>query len=116
MTPNLLAGVGADAPIETKPNGARQSAKRWRFDLLDAPAMFVLGRILDYGARKYTPNNWRGLSVEDHLNSAFMHGFAYLAGDRQDDHLGHFFCRAHMALAVALANGYQAVQADEVQP
>jgi hypothetical protein len=110
---DLLAGVGSDAPIITAANGAQQSASRWRFDLVDAPALFVLARILDYGARRYAPNNWRGLSVEDHLNHAAVHLWAYLAGDRRDDHLGHLFCRSMMALGVALATGYDARQSDE---
>lgn len=110
---NGIAGLGADAPIVTAANGAQQSATPYRFDLVDAEAMFVLARIFDYGAKRYAPNNWRGLSVEDHLNHALMHAFGYLAGDRQDDHLGHFAWRAHAALATALKAGYVSKQADE---
>ena len=114
MTGQLLAGVGPEAPTVENAQGGRQSHKRWRFDLLDAPALFVLGRILDYGATKYGAENWRLIPVESHLNAVLMHAFAYLAGDRSDDHLGHCFCRAMFALAVALPNGYDARQADEV--
>lgn len=109
----VLQGVGPDAPIETRTNGAQQSLHRWRFDLIDGPALFVLARVLDYGAQKYQPNHWRGLPLEDHLNATIMHAYAYLAGDRTDDHLGHMFCRAMFAVATALVQGYRPRQADE---
>ena len=109
----VLRGVGPEAPVVTNAAGGRQSLHRWRFDLIDAHALFVLGRILDYGARKYGANNWRRIPVEDHINAAVMHFYAYLAGDRQDDHLGHALARATFALGVALADGYVAVQPDE---
>jgi hypothetical protein len=34
-----------------------------------------------------------------------MHILAYLAGDKQDDHLGHAFCRMMFALGVELQGG-----------
>jgi tagatose-1,6-bisphosphate aldolase non-catalytic subunit AgaZ/GatZ len=73
--------------------------------LVDPQALFNLARVLAYGAKKYGENNWRSLTVQEHLNHALQHIYAYLAGDFQDDHLGHAQCRVHMALAVLLQGG-----------
>lgn len=104
---STLAGVGADAPLEVKPNGAKQSAVPYRFDLIDAAAIAALANVLHRGAEKYGVNNWRGLTVEDHLNHLVLHSYSHLAGDRQDAHLCNVLARAMMALAVAIEQGYE---------
>jgi hypothetical protein len=108
-----MSGVGPEAPTVENEQGGKQSLKRWRFDLVHPGAYFVLGRILDHGARKYGEWNWLKISTEDHLNSVIMHAYAYLSGDRSDDHLGHILARAMFALGVALRDGYDARQADD---
>lgn len=99
---SALHNLGPDAPIVTNDAGGQQSDVSYRFDLIDPGAIFRLAQVLDYGARKYAPNNWRKISTEEHLNHALIHAYAHLAGDTQDDHLGHFFTRAMMALAVEI--------------
>ena len=108
-----------DAPTETTPSGGRQSQLSYRFDRIDPDALFILARILDYGARKYDDpdgSNWKLITTADHLNHALTHIYAYLSADRADDHLGHAFCRLMMALGVALRTGYDARQPDEKGP
>jgi hypothetical protein len=104
---NTIAGVGADAPMEVKPNGAKQSSTPYRLDLIDARAWLRLGAILAEGAEKYGVDNWRGLSAADHANHLLIHIEAYLAGDRSDDHLGHALARSMMLYAVAVDTGYE---------
>lgn len=94
-----VEGVGPDAPVITNEVGAKQSGSPYRCDLLDGSAILRLSAVLKYGADKYGDNNWRGIPLMDHLNHALVHIFAYLAGDTQDDHLGHAQCRLHMAVA-----------------
>jgi hypothetical protein len=62
--------------------------------------MFALAKVMYNGAKKYEKDNWRGLTLEDHLNHALAHIYAHLAGDAQDDHLEHAFCRLMMAVGV----------------
>jgi hypothetical protein len=99
------AFLGADAPIVINERGGQQSETGTRFDLIDAAAERVLAEVLHYGAQRYSPNNWRKIDVDSHLNHLLNHVNAFRAGDRQDDHLGHAYCRAMMALAVMLAGG-----------
>lgn len=101
-----VVGVGPTAPTVTNEQGGKQSDSPYRMDLVPAQAIFTVANILKTGAEKYGENNWRKITVEDHLNHALVHAYAYLAGDSTDDHLGHFACRALMALE-QLCTGYR---------
>lgn len=58
-----------------------------------------IAKILQYGADRYAPNNWRLIPEEEHINHALIHIVAHIAGDRQDDHINHALCRLMMAYA-----------------
>lgn len=98
----LVGGMGPDAETVYNEKGAGQSHLPYRFDLIDAKAMFKIAEVLDEGAKKYGADNWRGIPLEDHLNHLIAHAYAYLAGDRSDDHLAHLCCRAIFAQGVVL--------------
>ncbi len=100
-----LPGVGTDAPTAVSANGGKQSHVPYRCDLLPASAALRVSAILEEGAKKYGDNNWRKLELSDHVNHAMTHVLAHLAGDRQDDHLGHAACRMLFALETALTKG-----------
>jgi hypothetical protein len=91
--------LSPDAPVVENERGGKQSRLVARLDLVDAQTMLRLGRILGEGALKYGPNNWRKIESPDHVNHALVHVYAALAGDTQDDHLGHALCRLMMACA-----------------
>lgn len=95
--------VSPDAPMTTNERGGSQSLIPVRFDLIDAKAMFAMAAVLHDGAKKYGEDNWRLIPVEEHINHGLMHAYAYLDGDRTDDHLSHWLCRATFANGVALA-------------
>lgn len=96
----LIRGVGKDAPLDVNEHGGKQSKMEYDFTQLDPRAMFQLAGILKYGSDKYGRDNWKRITPEEHLNHALQHIFAYLAGDKQDDHLGHAFCRLMFAIVV----------------
>ena len=102
-----VAGVGPDAPTVVSKNGAKQSGSPYRCDLLPALASLHIASILKYGAEKYGDNNWRGLTVADHINHAITHILAFQVGDKSDDHLGHAACRMLMALETDISGGKQ---------
>lgn len=93
-----------EAKTHTNKKGAKQSYIPVRFDLVDGKAMFAMAAVLCEGAEKYGENNWRGIGVDDHLNHLIMHSYAWLDGDRTDEHLSHILCRAMFAQAVDLAD------------
>lgn len=65
-------------------------------DLPDT-SIVTIAKVLQQGAEKYEPNNWRLIPQEEHINHALIHFLAYLIGDTQDDHLAHCMCRLMMA-------------------
>lgn len=98
----MIPGLGKDAPTITNEHGGKQSLLPYRFDLMDPHALFALAKVLHMGAEKYGEDNWRNITVREHLNHLLAHVFAYMAGDESDDHLEHAFCRAMMAVALHL--------------
>lgn len=96
---NQIEGLGPDAPVTENEKGGKQSDSPYAFHLIDSEAIFSLAKVLEYGARRYERDNWRKLDCESHLNHALQHIYGYLAGDEQDDHLEHAFCRLMMAVA-----------------
>jgi len=114
-----IEAVGPDVPLVVNEKGGKQSKSPYRFDLVDGKAMFRLAGVLAYGATRYAPNNWRLISLQDHLNHALQHLFAYLAGDTQDDHLGHALCRLMFAVAKQeMGDNFEAmkIQTEEAKP
>lgn len=63
-------------------------------------------KVLQYGANRYEPNNWRLIPQEEHINHALIHIIAHLAGDTQDDHIDHALCRLMMAYATKTSEGF----------
>lgn len=66
-----------------------------------------IAKILQYGADRYAPNNWRLIPEEEHINHALIHIVAHIAGDRQDDHINHALCRLMMALSTEKSEGFE---------
>ena len=105
MTKAAVNGVGPDAPTITGDHGGKQSETLSRLDLFPPLAWLHIGAILKTGARKYGIDNWRKIPAREHLNHALIHAAAALAGDTQDDHSGHFACRAMMYLEQTIVEG-----------
>lgn len=66
-----------------------------------------IAKVLQYGADRYEPNNWRLIPQEEHINHALIHIIAHLAGDTQDDHINHALCRLMMAKATKKSEGFE---------
>jgi hypothetical protein len=65
-------------------------AEATRYDLVSPIGLEAVARAAAEGAEKYSDFNWeRGMPVGDLLNHAIRHVYRYLAGDREEDHLGH---------------------------
>lgn len=95
-----LPGLSPDTPTAVNAAGGKQSAVPYRADLIPARAILQVSAVLHTGALKYGDDNWHVIPTRDHLNHALTHVFAHLAGDAQDDHLGHAATRLLMALEI----------------
>ena len=63
---------------------------------LEPKFLEIVAKVLEEGAAKYSRNNWRLISPEDHFNHALIHLYALIEGDTQDDHYAHFLTRIAM--------------------
>ena len=84
--------------------GTKHDAEKPPLDLLDATALLEVGRVLEFGAKKYAPNNWRaGISRERLIAATLRHTLAAASGERNDpetglSHLAHAMCELMFAL------------------
>lgn len=79
--------------------GTKLDAGKPRWDLLPFRALDEIAKVLEFGARKYAPDNWR--KVEGwrwrYLGATFRHLAAWATGERLDSesglhHLAHAGC------------------------
>lgn len=63
-------------------------AGKGRFDLISPIALLRLAQVYERGAEKYDARNWeKGQPLSWYLDSALRHTFAWIAGDRAEDHV-----------------------------
>lgn len=91
----MFAGhIGAPEGEEAQvfPTGARRSTDACgvRYDLIPPAGVRAVAEACALGARKYGVHNWRkGIPASDLVNHALRHVFLWLAGDKEEDHIGH---------------------------
>ena len=65
-------------------------AESVRYDLISPIGLRAVAEACAEGAEKYDDYNWeRGMPASDLLNHALRHIYEFLAGDRDENHLGH---------------------------
>lgn len=76
----------------------RNNANKLRWDLFDFKSAEETLKVLEFGANKYSPNNWKkGLNREEILESTMRHLIALFNGEEVDPesglpHTGHINC------------------------
>lgn len=101
----MINGMGPNTREIENDRGGKQSDLPFAFDQIDPDALFKLASVLHHGGMKYGRDNWKKLTTREILNHAIAHIYAYLAEDRQDDHLSHAFTRLMMAIVVDQEHG-----------
>lgn len=85
---------------EATTQAERHNAGKPRLSLVPVEAYTAMASVLEFGARKYAPNQWRqGLPYTETLDSLLRHVNAFLAGEDIDPesncpHLAHAMCNA----------------------
>ena len=80
------------------PTGIKHDQDKIRVELLSSIALLEISKVMTYGAKKYTSNNWRGgISWSRVLGASLRHLLAYLGGQDKDpetglSHLAHAGC------------------------
>lgn len=83
---------------DDKPTGIKHDSEKVRMDLLSPIAMAEIAKVMTFGAKKYSANNWRGgIAWSRVLGAALRHLLSYLGGEDKDpetglSHLSHCAC------------------------
>lgn len=82
----------------TKNNeGGAQTVSKTAFHLIPTIALFRVAAVLHEGCEKYGERNWDKIPIPIHLSRAIQHLYAFISGDRTEDHLSHALCRVFFA-------------------
>lgn len=79
--------------------GVKDNRGKAPIDLIPYPALLEMAKVLEFGARKYKPHNWRlGLSWTQTWSSLQRHLWAFNEGEDNDPetglpHLAHAMCQ-----------------------
>lgn len=76
--------------------GVKYDGEKPQMYLLPPLAALEVGKVLTYGAKKYSPDNWRKVNglQERYTSATLRHLLAHMAGEEKDeetdlDHLAH---------------------------
>lgn len=86
----------------THPNekGIKFDDEKPRYDLLPPTAIDTMVRVLTFGAKKYSPDNWKKVERVRYIAAAMRHMFALLRGEIYDSETGlHHGAHAMSCLA-----------------
>jgi len=75
---------------EVKPIGIKFDSEKNRYDLIPPYALDEVARVLTYGARKYSPGNWRHVpeAEQRYFSAAQRHLWAFSRGEEKDPESG----------------------------
>lgn len=100
-------GLSNNAEIGTNEKGGKQHKRPFKSEALFFKELLKLSA-LRYEActvNGYADENYKLIPKNEHIGRALTHIFAYMAGDRSNDHLTHAACRVLMALEMELEEG-----------
>ena len=81
-----------------KMRGKKDDQQKINLSLLPMDALIEVAKVMDFGARKYDPHNWRSGFDWTRLSSAMLrHIFAWIGGETNDpesglNHIAHAAC------------------------
>lgn len=88
------------AEAERQNQAMRDNYGKLQWSLMDTESMEPMIRVLEYGAKKYSADNWKkGLPLRGVFESMLRHLFALMNGEDDDPesglpHIGHIQCNA----------------------
>lgn len=93
-------GKAFEPPKEDSTKALRYNDGKCSWSLVHYKSLEPMVRVLEFGAKKYAPNNWKkGLDLDKILESMQRHLAALMDGETVDaesgiSHMGHIMCNA----------------------
>lgn len=102
-------GLSDDLEIKTSESGGKQHDRPYRSQALFFRALLEISRLRHDAVvnKGYEDENYKLIPKKEHIGRALTHIFAYMAGDKSNDHLTHAACRVLMALELELDDLYK---------
>jgi len=96
--------------------GLKYDKNKPRLDLIPPESIIGLGEVMTYGAEKYSPGDWKNVSIDRYEAALLRHLMAWKQGEELDpetglNHLKHVLANA--AIMVALNNKYPFNEGDD---
>lgn len=75
-------------PSHTHRGGMKYDQDKLQFSLIDPFFLEELAKLLQIGAKKYSPNNWKEIDKERYINALMRHLNDYRKGAKVDPETG----------------------------
>lgn len=105
----MMNGLDNAQEIGINAQGGKQHIRPYRAQAIPPKAMLALANVRYIGHEElgYEDENYKSIDLEEHLGRALTHIFAWLSGDRSNDHLSHALCRLAFAVEMEIENEKQ---------